>query len=96
VDNLTISPDGTLYAAGEHRCVHDVSTLTSISVLPKVFQFLGRMVQNPRENISPSSVIKVSINTGYDAYFGQKYKVEEVRLASALTLRMEGIDVRPH
>ena len=27
-DNLTVAPDGTLYAAGEHRRVQKVSTLT--------------------------------------------------------------------
>jgi len=62
VDNLTVAPDGSLYVA----------------VIPKVLHFIGSMVQNPRKNISPSSVTKVSINTGNDAYFGQKYKVEEV------------------
>ena len=60
-------------------------------MIPTVFQFIGPMVQNPRANTSPSSVIKVSINTGQDAYFGQKYKVEEVRLAGVLTRRIEAL-----
>ena len=31
IDNLTVAPDGTLYAAGEHKYSQNVSTLTSIS-----------------------------------------------------------------
>ena len=44
VGNLSVPPDGTLYAAGEHSRVDGISALTLISVLPKVFQFVGPLV----------------------------------------------------
>ena len=41
---------------------------------------LFKHFSNPDKEVSPSSALRFSINTGKDAAFGKKYNVDKVRL----------------
>lgn len=60
VDNLALSADGALYAAGFLKMMPFVKTVFGADISP------------------PSLALRVTKNTGQDAFFGHKYKVEKV------------------
>ncbi|KZW00280.1 calcium-dependent phosphotriesterase [Exidia glandulosa HHB12029] len=48
-----------------------------VAEYPKVFHAHYRHLENPKI-LSPSAVLKISLNTDESAYYGQKYKIEKI------------------
>lgn len=63
VDNLSVSPDGSVVVA----------------TFPKALDIMQGSFKNTSIT-APTSAYRISINTGHDSYFGEKYKVQKVTL----------------
>lgn len=79
LDNLSIDNDGQLLAAGESRVTQlGRKKLTRRSTAVPRLLLAGKHMKDPSLT-SPTLILRLSINTGPNAFYGEKYKVEKVQ-----------------
>jgi len=78
LDNLAVDADGQLWAAGMQETWVYLSLYSrQMTGIPQALAALAHML-NP-SLLSPSVAARISINTGPNAFYGEKYKVEKVK-----------------
>lgn len=94
IDNVSVDDDGIVWAAGMYHDVSfDLNHLTNYllgcpyfhiySGLPDALTLVNKHFSDP-SIFAPSSALRISINTGPAAFYGEKFKVEKVRAISAV------------
>jgi arylesterase / paraoxonase len=80
VDNLSVDADGVVWGVGK-----DSSSFTSISHnyhahigFPRIMELMEHFINSDIK--SAVTALRVSINTGRSAFFGEKYTVSKVGL----------------
>lgn len=84
MDNLSIDSEGHVWAACEIFRIFWTLSFVDINrhlpiAFPKILITVGKHFEDPSLP-APSSALRFSINTGPNAFYGEKYKVDKVRL----------------
>lgn len=85
VDNLSVDKDGAVWAAGEIALFTPPTALAAEHVpvsripgFPKGLDLMRKHFPNPSLPAA-TTAIRITLNTGRSAFFGEKYKLEKVR-----------------